>query len=128
MKESSDIKNIQPAINKAQKTRWYNYAIVLDKDKSGYNKYKVVKADTADKPLSYYGSRRTAQQHIQQIGDAFHCVIRLMGLTNPIRLVSIMGLENARGHVLVMNFQIATMKDSMTAHYLLIDYLMKTSS
>ncbi|NNE25646.1 MAG: GIY-YIG nuclease family protein [Saprospiraceae bacterium] len=80
LKESHDIKNIQPPINKAQKTRWYKYAIIVDEDKSGYYKYKVVKADSAESPLSYYGSRKAAQQHIQQIGDSFQLCHKINGI------------------------------------------------
>ncbi len=69
LKESKEIKDVQPEINKIQKTKNYNYAVVKDSDKSGYFYYKVVKADKAEKPLSYYGARKSALSHIEQIGE-----------------------------------------------------------
>ena len=71
LKESKEIKDVQPEINKIQKTKHYDYAIIKSQDKSGYFLYKIVKADKADNPLSFYGSRKSALNHIEQIGEAF---------------------------------------------------------
>lgn len=71
LKESKEIKEVQPEINRAQKTKHYNYAVVVGLDKSGYKMYKVVKADKTDEALSFYGSRKSALGHIEQIGEAF---------------------------------------------------------
>jgi len=61
LKESKEIKDVQPEINKIQKTKDYNYAIVRATDKSGYYYYKVEKATKAVDPLSYYGARKSAR-------------------------------------------------------------------
>lgn len=71
LKESKEIKEFQPSINRSQKIKDYSYALIRDADKSGYYSYKVVKADKAEKPLSYYGSRKSALTHIERIGEAF---------------------------------------------------------
>jgi len=69
LKESKEIKDVQPEINKIQKTRNYNYAVIKATDKSGYFYYKVAKADKAETPLSFYGARKSALSHIEQIGE-----------------------------------------------------------
>ncbi len=80
IKESKEIKDVQPEINKIQKVKVNKYAIVVALDKSGYKKYKIVKADKADNPLSYYGSRKSALNHIEQIGEAFQLCQKVNGL------------------------------------------------
>jgi len=80
LKESREIKDIQPEINKIQKTNLYNYAVIRDKDKSGYDRYKVVTAAKAEKALSYYGSRKSALNHIEMIGEAFQLCPKINNL------------------------------------------------
>ena len=69
--ESYEIKKELPEINKAQKRRDYKYAIIQDKDKSGYAKYKVVTARSTNAALSFYSSRKSANNHIKQISEAY---------------------------------------------------------
>ncbi len=69
LKESKEIKDVQPEINKIQKTKNYKYAVEQATDKSGYHYYKVSKANKANNPLSYYGARKSALSHIEQIGE-----------------------------------------------------------
>ena len=80
LKESKEIKDIQPEINKTQKVKSYTYAVVVALDKSGYKKYKVVKAAKAEQPLSFYGSRKSALQHIEQIGETFQLCQKVNGI------------------------------------------------
>ena len=80
LKESKEIKDVQPEINKIQKTKLYTYAIEKSSDKSGYFKYKIVKGDKATNPLSYYGSRKTALNHIEQIGMTYLLCHKINGI------------------------------------------------
>ncbi len=80
LKESKEIKDVQPEINKIQKTKLYNYAIEKSSDKSGYAKYKIVKGDKTTNPLSYYGSRKSALNHIEQIGESFMLCHKINGI------------------------------------------------
>ena len=77
LKESKEIKEIQPEINKIQKTKDYKYAIIKTSDKSGYFQYSVVKADKTEVALSYYGARKSALNHIEQIGEAFQLCLKI---------------------------------------------------
>lgn len=69
--ESYEIKKHKPSINKAQKNSTYKYAVIRDSDKSGYAKYKVVTTKKAVDALSYYSSRKSANAHIEHIGEVF---------------------------------------------------------
>lgn len=80
LKESREIKDVLPIINRAQKTNKYNYAIVKGADKSGYQRYEIVKSDKTEAALSYYGSRRSAQNHIKQIGGAYELCHKINGI------------------------------------------------
>ena len=80
--ESKEIKKELPQINKIQKTRDYKYAVIKASDKSGYGKYKIVKSDKAESPLSYYGSRKSALNHIEQIGETFSLCHKINGIDN----------------------------------------------
>ncbi len=80
LKESKEIKEVHPIINKMQKTRHYKFAIVKSQDKSGYHKYQVVRADKTEEALSYYGSRKSAMSHITQIGEAFDLCHKINGI------------------------------------------------
>ncbi len=71
LKESKEIKEVQPSINKIQKTKTYDFAIIKETDKSGYFRYAVVKANKTDKALSLFSARKSALSHIEQIGEAF---------------------------------------------------------
>ena len=71
LKESKEIKDVQPEINRAQKNKVYNYAIVKGKDKTGYFRYEVVKGDKTDVPLSFFGSRKSALGHIEYVGEIY---------------------------------------------------------
>lgn len=71
LKESKEIKEILPSINKIQKTNDYKFAVERALDKSGYSHYKVVSASKSHEPLSYFGSRKSALAHIAQISDVY---------------------------------------------------------
>lgn len=80
LKESREIKEVRPPINRAQKTNRYNFAIVKGQDKSGYHRYEITRADKTDEALSFYGSRRSAQNHISQITSSFELCQKINGL------------------------------------------------
>jgi DNA polymerase-3 subunit epsilon len=80
VKESYDIKKHQPEVNKIQKTRAYQYAVVQNTDKSGYYKYEVKKAKAGSEALSYYGSKKSALQHIEQIAELYQLCHKVNGL------------------------------------------------
>ena len=83
LKESREIKEVRPVINRAQKTSRYNFAIAKGQDKSGYYKYEITKADKTDAALSFYGSKKAAQSHIEQITTAFDLCRKINGLEKP---------------------------------------------
>lgn len=78
--ESHAIKKHQPPINKAQKTRHYKYALIRSEDKSGYWKYEVALSSKAEEAVSYYGSRKSALQHIEQLGEVFNLCHKINGI------------------------------------------------
>ncbi len=80
IKESYEIKQVMPEVNKIQKNRHYAYAIVKAEDKSGYFKYDVVKADKTESALSYYNSRKSALRHIEQITEVHGLCMKVNGL------------------------------------------------
>ena len=71
LKESKEIKEVLPEINKIQKNSDYKIAVVRQLDKSGYAYYKLANASKAEKPLSFFGSRKSALAHIEQIGESY---------------------------------------------------------
>ena len=78
--ESKEIKKIQPEINRAQKTRAYNYTIIKELDASGYMTYKVMTRAKAKEPLSYYASRKAALSHIEQISGIYDLCLKVNGI------------------------------------------------
>lgn len=71
LKESKEIKEVLPSVNRIQKTSDYKFAVQKATDKSGYEYYKVVSSAKAEKPLSYFGSRKSAHNHIVRITDVY---------------------------------------------------------
>lgn len=70
--ESYEIKKHLPPINKAQKTKYYKYAVIQSEDKSGYFQYKVVSVSKAsDNALSLYGSKKNALNHIEYVSELY---------------------------------------------------------
>ncbi len=97
IKESREIKDVQPSINKLQKTRHYNYAITKSADKSGYYSYKVVTSKSAINPLSFYGSRKSALAHIETIGEQFNLCPKVNGLDKSTTSCFNHGLRKCKG-------------------------------
>ena len=77
LKESKEIKDVQPEINKIQKNKDFKFAIIKKQDKSGYFQYAIAKADKTEEALSYYGARKSALGHIEQISEAFQLCLKV---------------------------------------------------
>ncbi len=80
LKESKEIKNHQPSVNKIQKTRNYSYVVVLTQDKSGYFRLEAKNKNAKEKALSFYGTKRSALEHIEQISEEFQLCHKINGL------------------------------------------------
>ncbi len=71
LKESYEIKQIQPEINIIQKSRHFAYAIIEAENPDGYKYFEIVKSNKTELALSYYNSRKSALRHIEQMGEIF---------------------------------------------------------
>ncbi len=114
--ESYEIKKELPEINKAQKRREYAYAVIKDADKSGYAKYKVVKANTTDAALSYYSSRKAAMSHIEQITEVYGLCHKINGNDKSTTSCFNYGLDKCTGACIGMEFPLTyneRFKDSL---------------
>jgi len=102
--ESYEIKKELPEINKAQKRRDYSYAVIRDADKSGYAKYKVVKASATDKALSYYSSRKRAMGHIEYITETYGLCHKINGNDKSDQSCFNYGIDKCTGACIGMEF------------------------
>ncbi len=97
IKESFEIKKHQPQINKIQKTKDYNFAIVKSTDNSGYARYEVKHRRHAEEALSFYGSKKSALNHIEQIGELFGLCHKVNGLDKQHEACFNFGIEKCKG-------------------------------
>lgn len=97
LKESKEIKDVRPEINKAQKGRKYSYAVIKSEDKSAYYKYKVVKVKEGINALSFYGSKKSAYGHIKQIGELFELCDKINDLDKSKNTCFNYGLMKCQG-------------------------------
>ncbi|MDA8692675.1 exonuclease domain-containing protein [Saprospiraceae bacterium] len=102
--ESYEIKKEMPEINKAQKRRDYAYAVIKDADKSGYSKYKIVKANKTEAALSYYSSRKSAIAHIEQITEAYGLCHKINGNEKAETSCFNYGIDKCTGACIGMEF------------------------
>lgn len=95
--ESYEIKKHQPSINKVQKNKEFNYAIIQSQDKSGYYKYDVVTRAKAENALSYYSSRKSALQHIETISEHFELCLKVNGIDTAHDSCFKFGIQKCKG-------------------------------
>ena len=95
--ESYEIKKHQPEINKIQKTKEYNFALVESVDKSGYFRYEIKQRRFADKPLSFYGSRKSGLNHIEQLSENYDLCLKINGIEKQHDACFKYGIQKCRG-------------------------------
>jgi len=85
--ESNEIKNLQPEINKAQRTREYPYFVHFYTDQNGYIRLGWEKSGTKTRMnkqiLNHYGSKSGARGHLHAVGEAYSLCPGLTGLYEP---------------------------------------------
>ncbi len=83
IKESYDIKEIQPEINRIQRNSTFPYHVVIDRKKGQYHKFEIIKdQDPLSFVLSSYSSRQSARSHIKQLSQNFELCLKVNGLDN----------------------------------------------
>lgn len=75
--ESYEIKKHQPPINKIQKSANFKYALTSSRDKSGYMRYEVKRNNEEIEAINFYGSRKAAYNHIEQLSELFQLCLKV---------------------------------------------------
>jgi DNA polymerase-3 subunit epsilon len=85
--ESSEIKALQPEINKAQRTKEYPYFVSVYRDAFGFIRFEWDKSSTKTRKekeiLNQYGSKAAARSHLLAACELFAICAGLSGIYEP---------------------------------------------
>ena len=82
LKESEDIKQLNPKYNRALRKRAFNAQLTSFVDKKGYINLKIEKVDARKKAITTFSSLQSAKKHLENIIGKYALCQKLGGLQN----------------------------------------------
>ena len=82
LKESEDIKQLNPKYNRALRKRAFNAQLTSFTDKKGYINLKIEKVDARKKAITTFSSVQSAKRHLENIIGKYALCQKLGGLQN----------------------------------------------
>ena len=80
LKESEDIKQLNPKYNRALRKRAFNAQITSFKDEKGYINLKIEKVDARKKAITTFTNRQSAKDFLHRAAETYTLCLKLSGL------------------------------------------------